>query len=381
MMTFLTEVMHAFVDLPHRVFNHRFFRHFSSLDVTLSHLHDKKLRRKQCLNTLFQISFKTMHNFSYLILTLLFACQEAEVEEVSTETQTIEATEQILEKGGVQSTLRLWPKEPALGDVLHLELRVTAKEGWSVEMPPFGEALGRFQIIDFEPSETEGPDKGRVYLQTYRLQAHHSGLQQIPSLRIQLTGTEGKTQELLTDEMSCAIQGILPKDAPLSLQPPRDKLTYFQTVPTEAIIGAGTLVLLAIGGVFWLRSRRTEEEILSAEQKAMQQLRLLEKSKSSEDKLDIFYQELSMILRRYIEGRFGLSAPEQTTEEFLVTLNNVRFFNPKQASFLLLFLRECDAIKFAGALASIKKAQEDLTLVRLFIQETKLTEEEGDDND
>ena len=152
-------------------------------------------------------------------------------------------------------------------------------------------------------------------------------------------------------------------------------------MPTEAIIGAGTLVLLAIGGVFWLRSRRTEEEILSAEQKAMQQLRLLEKSKSSEDKLDIFYQELSMILRRYIEGRFGLSAPEQTTEEFLVTLNKVQFFNPKQADFLLLFLRECDAIKFAGALASIKKAQEDLTLVRLFIQETKLTEEEGDGND
>ena len=311
-----------------------------------------------------------------LMLMLLFACQGGVVEEAFVEKQAIEATEQILEKGGVEATLRFWPKEPALGDILHLELRVKTEEGWSVDMPPFGEALGRFQIIDFEPSETESPDNGRIYLQKYRLQAHHSGVQRIPSLRIQIKGTEGKTQELLTDELSIIIQGILSKNAPLELQPPRDKLDYFQTIPIKVILGAGALVLVGLGGLLWLRARRSEEDVLSANQKAMQQLKALEKERFLEDKLDTFYQELSMILRRYIEGRFGLSAPEQTTEEFLVTLGTVQFFNLKQAEFLILFLRECDAIKFAGASASINKAQEDLSRVRLFIQETKIKEEE-----
>ena len=51
--------------LLYRVFNHRFILPFFSFDVTLSHLQDKKLRIKQCLNTLFRIPFKPMRNLSY----------------------------------------------------------------------------------------------------------------------------------------------------------------------------------------------------------------------------------------------------------------------------------------------------------------------------
>ena len=113
------------------------------------------------------------------------------------EAGSIEAIEQLLEKGGVSSTLRVWPKEPFLGDIIHLELQVKANEGWNVQMPPFGEALGRFQIIDFEPSEKEDPQNQQILVQKYRLQAHHSGKQQIPSLRILFSEDTGKEQELL----------------------------------------------------------------------------------------------------------------------------------------------------------------------------------------
>ena len=109
---------------------------------------------------------------SSFVFLLMLACQnpeaESQREEVGVEAGSIEAIEQLLEKGGVSSTLRVWPKEPFLGDIIHLELQVKANEGWNVQMPPFGEALGRFQIIDFEPSEKEDPQNQQIQA-AYRL--------------------------------------------------------------------------------------------------------------------------------------------------------------------------------------------------------------------
>ena len=59
----------------------------------------------------------------------------------------------------------------------------------------------------------------------------------------------------------------------------------------------------------------------------------MEEAQYPENELDQFYQELSMILRRYIEGRFGLSAPEQTTEEFLVSIEEISFFASERKYF------------------------------------------------
>lgn len=313
-----------------------------------------------------------------LLVSSFLACQDPEISSSDEkEVQNIEAMEQILEKGGVSSALRIWPKEPILGDILHLELRVTAKENWEVQMPPFGEALGRFQIIDFEPSESVDSQNQKVFVQKYRLQAHHSGKQQLPSLRILLNEKEGKPQELLTDELSLVVAGILPEDAPLELQPPRDKLEYFWSIPVEAIIGGGVFLGLSLGIFAWFLGRGRKRELqISAFEKAIQKLYDLEESQYPEEELDQFYQELSMILRRYIEGRFGISAPEQTTEEFLLSIEGILLFEPKQKEFLRHFLRECDAIKFAGQKSSLPASQEALEKVRQFIHETRKQEEE-----
>ena len=322
---------------------------------------------------------------SSLWLLLFLACQEPELNSpVKKEVTSLEAMEQILEKGGVSSKLRFWPKEPVLGDILHLELQVTAKEGWEVEMPPFGEALGRFQIVDFEPSENIDSQNQLILKQKYRLQAHHSGKQLIPSLRVLVGEKDGVKQELLTDELSITIASVLPIDAPLELKPPRDKLTYFWSIPNEVWISGGIFLALGLGvlGVLLKRGKSKQVQI-SAFDKAIRALYALEESQYSEADLDQFYQELSMILRRYIEGRFGLPAPEQTTEEFLYSLEEVEGFQEDLQTFLRLFLRECDAIKFAGKSSSLQASREALGKVRQFIYDTRIEEIEkkGADRD
>jgi len=58
--------------------------------------------------------------------------------------------------------------------------------------------------------------------------------------------------------------------------------------------------------------------------------------------------EVSDAVRHYLEGRFGLRAPEQTTEEFLLGLSRRPLLDVRHQGPLVGFLEQCDLVKFAG---------------------------------
>ena len=62
---------------------------------------------------------------------------------------------------------------------------------------------------------------------------------------------------------------------------------------------------------------------------------------------DKFCTAVSHALRLYLEERFQLHAPERTTEEFLVELQESAALNAEQKKSLQLFLQSCDLVKFA----------------------------------
>lgn len=57
---------------------------------------------------------------------------------------------------------------------------------------------------------------------------------------------------------------------------------------------------------------------------------------------------VSDAIRAYLEGRFGLRAPEQTTEEFLTALAGKPVLELRHQETLSAFLNQCDLMKFAG---------------------------------
>ena len=61
-----------------------------------------------------------------------------------------------------------------------------------------------------------------------------------------------------------------------------------------------------------------EEKIPAHEQAYRELERLLARELIEKGQVKEFYAGVSGVLRRYIENRFGLKAPERTTEEFLV---------------------------------------------------------------
>lgn len=77
-------------------------------------------------------------------------------------------------------------------------------------------------------------------------------------------------------------------------------------------------------------------------------------------------------VRRYIESRFGIAAPNQTTEEFLQNLQAKP--NPEIAPFredLSRFLRFCDAVKFGRSDVATENREKLITSARRFVESSR----------
>lgn len=62
-----------------------------------------------------------------------------------------------------------------------------------------------------------------------------------------------------------------------------------------------------------------------------------------------FATRVSEVVRTYLEERFGLHAPERTTEEFLAELSTSASLDTRHKAVLEGFLTRCDLVKFARA--------------------------------
>ena len=166
------------------------------------------------------------------------------------------------ERGPVRVDLFVRPAQPVIGDVVVLELVVRAEPDVEVLMPEFGEALGRFEIVDFAPSESLD-DQGRaVTRQKYRLQPARSGAQSIPPLRVEFVdrrdghppAPDGEdAYEVLTERLSLEVTPILAADDPLDLRPAQPDLGRRRSggTPWWVWLAGLAAVLAAVGPYAW----------------------------------------------------------------------------------------------------------------------------------
>ena len=152
------------------------------------------------------------------------------------------------------------------------------------------------------------------------------------------------------------------------------------------VIGIVLGLILLIGGVVWFVKNRKKikkkiEPPKSPEQIAYERLaELLKKNLPQEGKVKQYFIEVSDILRRYVEGRFMLKAPELTTPEFLETIKKSKQLTSEHKLLLKEFLVCCDLVKFAKYGPSEKEIEGSAEIVRKFVDETKVIEQEGQNN-
>ena len=106
--------------------------------------------------------------------------------------------------------------------------------------------------------------------------------------------------------------------------------------------------------------------------KAMRALqRLKNEARTTKQQIEAFYVEVSQVLRVYLEERFGLHAPERTTEEFLRELEGGEELAKSHRRELERFLSQCDLVKFA---AFVPEERDHLTtwdMAAAFVEATR----------
>lgn len=83
-----------------------------------------------------------------------------------------------------------------------------------------------------------------------------------------------------------------------------------------------------------------------------------------------FYVALSGIVRRYLEGRFGLRAPERTTEEFIREAAASKALTFEQREAVTGFLEQSDLVKFARHAPTTANMQTAFESAERLVQDT-----------
>ena len=107
--------------------------------------------------------------------------------------------------------------------------------------------------------------------------------------------------------------------------------------------------------------RSVREHMMSPIERAWVELdRLLKKGLPGRGRYKDFYVELTMVVRRYIQRKYGIRAPHLTTEEFLL--------EAKPSDELRAFLESADMVKFAGVEATPEMADSATASARDYLE-------------
>ena len=147
--------------------------------------------------------------------------------------------------------------------------------------------------------------------------------------------------------------------------------------PWWALAGVG--VAVALGLTLWWRWRA--RRALPKPQREtpvpphIVALRALERlgaaPRRTAEEVECLYIEVSGVLRQYFEDRFGLRAPERTTEEFLPEVESQAVLDATRQALLREFLQSCDMVKFAGSRPSDTHHQRVFAIAKQIVEATR----------
>lgn len=272
------------------------------------------------------------------------------------------AVERSYANGGVEVLLRLDRSEITTAEWAQLEVMVLAPEGLAVRLPGAQQAeAGGLQVAQSRTSPPALQEDGRVrWVRRLELRPFLAGEYEVPGLVV-AAGEPGAAAgaaeaEVRTEAIALSVASVLPAgeeapalrevEGPLPVPPPAGRVLLFAAL-AAAVAGA------AVTGVILLRRRaaraRAQAAVVPPHEAALQALRELAAGGLLQRNLLAFHTAVAAVVRRYLEQRFGVRAPQRTTEELLLILAAASWLDDVQRRALHAFLAQCDQVKFARA--------------------------------
>ncbi len=269
------------------------------------------------------------------------------------------------------------PDTTTIGTPFRYTTEISAPTGLQVVLAQPTERIGAFDILDFGDAPPLTRDGMTVVTRWYQLAGWEPGHHEIESPAVQWRRPGGEFTAAPTATTVMTIESVLAnagsptdiRDIKPPLDPPIDWRPY-------RIVGAAVAGALVLAYVAYrtLQGRRRIQVTLPprpAHEIALEDLERLRNRRLTD--LGLFkeyYSTLSGIVRTYIERRFGVRAPEMTTEEFLLTTARGSRLQSMHRALLGEFLGQSDLVKFARLVPTLADSEGAWSAARRFVDES-----------
>jgi hypothetical protein len=281
--------------------------------------------------------------------------------------------------GPVRVTLEADRRTMPIDGQLHLSLVVEAPAGTTVTAPATADQLGPFVVASqTAPAASIGAADHGPWRIDYVLEAEDVGALTVPPLTITFRDApDGAAHELATAPLAITVTSLLPADvdftaykdiaSPVELPP----AALSRLLWPSALLGLG---LAGLALLIWRRRRRLQVAPPPAQPAHLLALAELERLEhrlpADRPGTEDFYVRLAQILRHYVAQRFVLSAPTQTTEELLASVDHTGGPIAARRQQIGGILAECDLVKFARQQPTSATASGNLHQARTFVEQT-----------
>lgn len=239
-----------------------------------------------------------------------------------------------------------------VGDVADLTLAAAHPAGSRMELPRLDRE--RELVVREQRLDSEALPDGRLYSRArYRLTSLAIGEHTVSTGEVAFVLADGTRRVEAFPTVSFRVDSVLTNEA-AELRDIKGPARWPAPFPWWTVALAAIALLSLALGLITVRAMRRPRTILHypppepADVLALRALqRLREKGLVEQGAVEPFYVELTAIARRYLENRFGLRAPERTTEEFIREASVSGLLSPAHQALVRDFLEQSDLVKFA----------------------------------
>ncbi len=280
------------------------------------------------------------------------------------------ATSTDLSKCGISLTVETSADRVDVARDFEVTVTAVAPAGSSVALPDLRDRFRGFSIAeDFADDPLVGADGGTTYVSRWRLVPGpcEKVYKLAPFVVTVIRGNQGQASSGGNAEPSIResfytapvyFEGPVSREivtGGMEVDPKKDLPPLTWKVVWKAALALVAMACLAFA--IWYVAKKVLQKVrehrMSPIERAMLELdRLLKKGLPGRGRYKDFYVELTMVVRRYIQRRHSVRAPNLTTDEFLRAAADNPAFTKESIAELRNFLESADMVKFAGVEAT-----------------------------
>ncbi|MBF90055.1 MAG: hypothetical protein CMG75_10490 [Candidatus Marinimicrobia bacterium] len=267
----------------------------------------------------------------------------------------------------------------SIGDIISFEIWAKGIGSRKIEFPPL--IIDDDNIIITERNNLANEFKDDIGIE-FQLTFWDTGNFEIPPYSFPVLNEAGKEliYSIQPDPSQVRVHSLL-SESQMTLRDLKPPVPIPLMVPWKTILSVLGIIFSFLG-LLWIWRKRIHDQPKKLDiqipnrlpyEIAMDKLEILKNENPSDSEtFKKYYEELSYLVREYIENQYFLRAMEMTTTE----IEKTKFYFPisdEKLDKIILILKRADLTKFAKFVPSISSYNEDLLVVDEFLKLTRLS--------